>query len=69
MPKFHVLVLPSLTHVIANRLNSKYLRRAVIAEWVIASDQGCGGTRFESLRQPILNFNIQGLFGSFSYLL
>ena len=32
MPKFCFVVLLSLTHVIANRLNSKYLRRAVIAE-------------------------------------
>ena len=36
MPRFNVLVL----HVIANRLNLKYLRRAVIN----ASDQGRGGT-------------------------
>ena len=31
MPKFNVLLLLSLTHVIANRLNSKYLRHAAMA--------------------------------------
>ena len=35
MLKFNVLVLLSLyTHVIANRLNSKYTRCAVMAEWL-----------------------------------
>ena len=57
MPKFHALVLLSLTYVIANRLNSKYLRRAVIAVCLshLITDVH-GGIRFESLRQPILNF-------------
>ena len=32
MPDFNVLVLVSLPHVIANRLNLKYIRRAVMAE-------------------------------------
>ena len=36
MPKFNVLVLLSLyTHVTANRFNSKYTRRAVMAEWLM----------------------------------
>ena len=34
MPKFNVLLLLSLTHVIANRSDSKYLRDAVMAEWL-----------------------------------
>ena len=34
-PKFNVLVLLSLCiHVIANRLNLKYIRCAVMAEWL-----------------------------------
>ena len=108
MPIFNVLVLPSLTHIIAYRLNLKYTCRAVMAEWltdltkdvgvpgsslsgwnaniqcfsaaqsytynclsfkfkvymsccdgrvVNGSDQGRGGTRFESLWIPI-KFNI-----------
>ena len=36
MPKFNVLLLLSLTHVIANRLNSKHRRHAVMAEWLTA---------------------------------
>ena len=32
MPNFNVLVLLNLTHVIANRLTLKYIRRAVMAE-------------------------------------
>ena len=34
MAKFNVLVLPSLTHVIADRLNSKYLRHSVMTQWL-----------------------------------
>ena len=54
--QFNVLVLLSLTHVIANCLNSKYLSRAVIAEWFTHADQGVGDTRFEPLQPSILNF-------------
>ena len=57
MPKFNVLVLPSLyTHVIANRLNLKYTRCAVMAEWLTHLTKDVGGTRFESLRIPVINF-------------
>ena len=44
----------SLTHVIANRLNLKYRRRDVMAEWLthLAKD-----VVFESLRiRPVINF-------------
>ena len=57
MPKFHVLVLLSLfTHVIADRLNLKYIRCAVMAEWLTHLTKDVGGTRFESFRIPVLNF-------------
>ena len=45
MPKFNVLVLLSLyTHVTAIRLNLKYTRRAVMAEWLtrLTKDVGRG---------------------------
>ena len=46
MPKFNVLVLPSLTHVIANRFNLKHIRRAVMAEWLthLSKDVGVPGS-------------------------
>ena len=34
MPKFNVLMLSSLTHVIANLLNLKHICCAVMAEWL-----------------------------------
>ena len=48
MPKFHVLMHLSLTHLIANRLNSKYLLRAVTAEWLLhlIKDVGESGLSF-----------------------
>ena len=45
MPKFNVSVLLSLyTHVVANRLNLKYTRCAVMAEWLthLTKDVGRG---------------------------
>ena len=57
MPKSNVLVLLSLyTHVIANRLNLKYIRCPVMAEWLTHLTKDIGGTRFESLRMPVINF-------------
>ena len=58
MPKFNVLVLLSLcTHVIANRLNLKYTRRAVMAEWLMHLTKDVAGTLFESLWIPVINFS------------
>ena len=58
MPKFNVLVLLSIyAHVIANRLNLKYIRCAVMAEWLTNLTKDIGGTRFESLRIPVINFH------------
>ena len=34
MPKFNVLMLSRLTHIIANRLNLKYISRVIMAEWL-----------------------------------
>ena len=51
MPKFNVLVLQlSLTHVIANHLNSKYLRRAVMQEWLthLTKEMGVPGSSLSS---------------------
>ena len=64
-------MLLSLAHVIANCLNSKYLSRAVIAEWFTHADQGVGDTRFEPLQPSILNFPPldDNVFGQFFYLL
>ena len=57
MPKFNVLVLLSLyTHVIANRLNLKYTHCAVMAEWLTHLTTDVGGTQFEYLRIPVINF-------------
>ena len=57
MPKFDVLVLLSLyTHVISNSLNLKYIRCAVMAEWLTNLTKDVGSTRFESLRIPVINF-------------
>ena len=45
MPKFNVLMqLSFYTHVTANRLNLKYTRRAVMAEWLthLTKDVGRG---------------------------
>ena len=45
MPKFNALVLLSLyTHVTANRLNLKYIRCAVMAEWLRHLTKDVGGT-------------------------
>ena len=56
MPKFNVLVLLSLyTHVVANRLNLKYTRCYVMAEWLTLLTKDVGrGTLFESLRIPVI---------------
>ena len=57
MPKFNVLVLLSLyTHVTANRLRLKYIRCAVMAEWLTHLTKDIGGTQFESLRIPVTDF-------------
>ena len=46
MPKFNVLVLPSLAHIIANRLNLKHIRRVVMAKWLtdLIKDVGVPGS-------------------------
>ena len=46
MPKFNVLVLLSLTHVIANRLNLKNIHLAVMAKWLthLTKDVGVPGS-------------------------
>ena len=44
MPKFNVLVLLSLTHVIAKRLNLRYIRRVVMAEWLTHVTKNVGVT-------------------------
>ena len=49
MPKFNVLALLSLTHVIVKRLNLKYICRVVMAEWLTHVTKDVGGNRFESL--------------------
>ena len=57
MSKFNVLMLLSLyPHVIANRLNLKYIRCAVMAEWLTHLTKDIGGTWFESFRIPVINF-------------
>ena len=59
MPKFNVLLLVLLSlyrHVLVNHLNLKYIRRAVMAEWLTHLTKDLGGTRFESLRIPVINF-------------
>ena len=60
MPKLNVLllVLRSLyPHVLINHFkNLKYIRRAVMAEWLTHLTKDVGGTRFESLRIPVINF-------------
>ena len=40
MPNFNVLVLLSLPHVIAYRLNLKYIRRVLMAEWLTHLTKG-----------------------------
>ena len=50
------MLLSLYTHVIANRLNLKYIRCAVMAEWLTDHTKDIGGTRFESLRAPVMNF-------------
>ena len=60
MPKFNVLLLVLLslyTHVLVNHLNLKYIRRSVMAEWLTHLTKDVGGTRFESLRIPVINFH------------
>ena len=59
MPKFDVLLLVLLslyTRVLVNHLNLKCIRRAVMAEWLTHPNKDLGGTRFESLRIPVMNF-------------
>ena len=58
MPEFNVLMLLSLyTHIIANRLNLKYIRCAVMAECRLTHlTKDIGGTRFEPIRIPLINF-------------
>ena len=59
MPKFNVLLLVFLslyTHVTVNHLNLKYIRRSAMAEWLTHLTKDVGGTRFESLRIPVINF-------------
>ena len=59
MPKFNVLLLVLLslyTHVIVNHLKLKYIRRSAMAEWLTHLTKDVGGTRFESLRIPVINF-------------
>ena len=60
MPKINVLVLLSLTHVIANCLNSKYLCHAVMAELLtpLTKDVGVPGSSLSS--PPILNLLTSG---------
>ena len=74
MPKFNVLVLLSLyTHVTANRFNSKYTRRAVMAEWLTHLTKDVG--REHTIRvylDPSYKLSTPGcqcLFGCFSCLL
>ena len=70
MPKFNVLVLLSLTHVIANCLNLKYIRRAVMAEWLthLTKDAGVPGSSLS--RSQLQTFHPwMFLFGHFSCLL
>ena len=58
MPEFNVLVLLSLyTHVIANRLNLKYIRCAAMAEWLTHLTKDVGGTLFESFRIPVITIH------------
>ena len=72
LPEFNVLVLPSLyTHVIVNRLNLKYIRCAVMAEWLTHLTKDVGGTRVESFRIPVINsppLDVNVYLGVFSYL-
>ena len=59
MSRFYVLlsVLPSLyTHVIVNHLNSKYIRRSAMAGCLTHLTKDIGGTRFQSLRIQVINF-------------
>ena len=59
MPKFNVLLLVLLnlyTRVTVNRLNLKYIHRSVSAEWLMHPTKDAGGTQFEFLRIPVINF-------------
>ena len=59
MPKFNLLVLLSLCrHVIANRLNLKYTRCAVMAEWLthLTKDVGRGHPVRVFPDLPVINF-------------
>ena len=59
MPKFNVLLLMPLslcTHVIVNHLNLKYVRRSAMVEWLTHLTKDVGGTGFEPLRIPVINF-------------
>ena len=59
MPKFDVFLLVLLSlymHVLVNHLNLKYIRRAVMAEWLTHLTKDLEDTRFESLRIPVINF-------------
>ena len=69
MPKFNVLLLPRLTHVIDNRLNSKYLRYTVMAEWLTHLTKDLRNPVRVSLA-PSFKLSTPGyVFGRFSYLL
>ena len=61
MPQFNVLVLPSLTHRVANRLNLKYIRHIVMAEWLthLIKDVGVLGSSLS--RSQFLTFRPQML--------
>ena len=53
MPKFNVLVPLSLyTHVIANRLNLKYVRCAMMAEWLTHLTKDVGGNPVRVFPDP-----------------
>ena len=61
MPKFDVLMLLSLTHVIANRLNSKYLRHAGMADWLTYLTKNVGSPVRVSLPPPPSSLNFPPL--------
>ena len=39
-----------------DHLNLKYIRRSGMAEWLTHPTKDAGGTRFEFLRIPVINF-------------
>ena len=54
--KYNVLVLLSITHVIPDGLNSNYLRRTVMADWLKHLAKEMGIPRSSLSSPPILNF-------------